>query len=95
MTRSDLINRLALRFPQLTMRDTDFVVKVILDGMAATLGHGKRIEIRSFGSFSLTHRSPCHGRNPRSGEKVDIPEKHVPRFKPGKEMRERVDLFNR
>jgi len=92
MTKSDLIRRLAVRFPQLTALDVDFTVAVILDAMAAALGHGRRIEIRAFGSFSLKHRLPHRGRNPLSGEQIDVPEKRALSFKASKEMRERVHL---
>ena len=91
MTKSDLINRLAERFPQLIAKDADFAVKQILDAMSEALVKGDRIEIRGFGSFSLNYRPPRVGRNPKSGEKVDVPEKWVPHFKAGKELRERVD----
>ena len=92
MTKSDLIARLAERFPQLVAKDADFAVKMILDAMSEALVKGDRIEIRGFGSFSLNYRPPRVGRNPKSGEKVDVPEKWVPHFKAGKELRERVDL---
>ncbi len=91
MTRSDLVARLAERFPQLTQRDTEFAVKTILDAMSDALARGHRIEIRGFGSFSISRRPPRIGRNPRSGEQVVIPEKLVPHFKPGKALREKVD----
>lgn len=91
MTRSDLVVELAERFGQLTHRDTEFAVKTILDAMAKTLADGNRIEIRGFGSFALSHRPPRVGRNPKSGERVEVPQKRVPHFKPGKELRERVD----
>ncbi len=91
MTESDLIARLAERFPQLVAKDADFAVKMILDAMSEALVKGDRIEIRGFGSFSLNYRPPRVGRNPKSGEKVDVPEKWVPHFKAGKELRERVD----
>jgi integration host factor subunit beta len=91
MTKSDLIARLAERFPQLVAKDADFAVKMILDAMSEALVKGDRIEIRGFGSFSLNYRPPRVGRNPKSGEKVDVPEKWVPHFKAGKELRERVD----
>ena len=91
MTRSDLVTRLADRFSQLTQRDTEFAVKTILDAMSDALARGHRIEIRGFGSFSITRRPPRVGRNPRSGEQVVIPEKRVPHFKPGKALRESVD----
>lgn len=91
MTRSDLVEELAGRFPQLTHRDTEYAVKAILDAMNDALVKGHRIEIRGFGSFSVSRRPPRVGRNPRSGESVAIPEKRVPHFKPGKALREMVD----
>ncbi|WP_291995540.1 integration host factor subunit beta [Candidatus Accumulibacter sp. ACC003] len=91
MTKSDLIGQLAGRFPQLVAKDADLSVKMILEAMAEALGKGDRIEIRGFGSFALNYRPPRVGRNPKSGEKVDVPEKWVPHFKAGKELRERVD----
>lgn len=94
MTKSELIARLAERFPQLIAKDADFAVKVILDAMADALSGHQRIEIRGFGSFSLNYRPPRLGRNPKSGEKVHVPEKYVPHFKAGKELRERVDINN-
>lgn len=92
MTKSELIAKLAIRFPQLGERDTDFAVRVILDAMTATLESGNRIEARGFGSFNLNYRPPRIGRNPRSGEKVLVAAKHVPHFKAGKELRSCVDL---
>jgi integration host factor subunit beta len=91
MTRSDLVARLAERFGQLNQRDAEFAVKTILDAMSEALAKGHRIEIRGFGSFSISRRPPRMGRNPRSGEQVLIPEKLVPHFKPGKALREGVD----
>ncbi len=91
MTRSDLIAKLAEHYPQLLARDAELAVKVILDAMAETLMRGGRIEIRGFGSFALNYRPPRVGRNPKSGEKVQVPAKYVPHFKAGKELRERVD----
>jgi integration host factor subunit beta len=91
MTRSDLIALLLERFPQLTLRDAELAVKLILDAMSDALSKGQRIEIRKFGSFSINRRSPRMGRNPRSGEQVPIPEKLVPHFKPGKALREDVE----
>ncbi len=91
MTRSDLVEELAARFGQLTLRDTEFAVKAILDAMNDALVRGHRIEIRGFGSFSVTQRAPRMGRNPRSGESVEIPQKRVPHFKPGKALRQDVD----
>jgi integration host factor subunit beta len=91
MTKSELIERLAQRFPQLGVKDADYAVKVILDAMTTALGRGDRIEIRGFGSFALNYRPPRTGRNPKSGDKVLVPQKWVPHFKAGKELRERVD----
>ena len=91
MTKSELIARLAERFPQLVAKDADFAVKMILDAMSDALVRGHRIEIRGFGSFALNYRPPRTGRNPKSGEKVSVPSKWVPHFKAGKELRERVD----
>lgn len=92
MTKSELIARLAVRFPQLVAKDADFAVKMMLDAMSEALAKGDRIEIRGFGSFALNYRPPRVGRNPKSGDKVSVPEKWVPHFKAGKELRERVDL---
>jgi len=91
MTKSELIARLAERFPQLVAKDADFAVKMILDAMSDALVRADRIEIRGFGSFALNYRPPRTGRNPKSGEKVSVPAKWVPHFKAGKELLERVD----
>ena len=91
MTKSELIARLAQRYPQLVAKDAEYAVKMILDAMTTSLLSGHRIEIRGFGSFGLNYRPPRIGRNPKSGEKVQVPEKYVPHFKAGKELRERVD----
>ena len=91
MTKSELIARLAERFPQLVAKDADYAVKMMLDALTAALVRSDRIEIRGFGSFALNYRPPRVGRNPKSGDKVQVPEKYVPHFKAGKELRERVD----
>lgn len=91
MTKSELIARLAQRYPQLVAKDAEYAVKMILDAMGQALLSGNRIEIRGFGSFGLNYRPPRIGRNPKSGEKVQVPDKYVPHFKAGKELRERVD----
>ena len=91
MNRSDLINRLAVLHPQLQAKDVVLAVTTILDTMSATLAKGGRIEIRGFGSFALNYRPPRNGRNPKTGIKVQVPAKYTPHFKPGKELRERVD----
>ena len=92
MTKSELIDRLAQRFPQLVARDAEEAVRVVLGAMTDALTHGGRIEIRGFGSFSLNYRPPRVGRNPKSGETVHVAGKYVPHFKAGKELRERVDV---
>lgn len=92
MTKSELIDKLAGQFPQLVLKDAESAVKVILNAMTDTLSRNDRIEIRGFGSFALNYRPPRTGRNPKSGEKVEVPEKHVPHFKAGKELRECVDF---
>lgn len=91
MTKSELIAKLASRYPQLVAKDAELAVKTILDTMAEGLAQGQRIEIRGFGSFDLNYRPPRLGRNPKSGDKVEVPPKYVPHFKAGKELRERVD----
>ncbi|HQR50811.1 MAG TPA: integration host factor subunit beta [Methylophilaceae bacterium] len=91
MTKSELIAKLSERFPQLVVKDAELSVKAILDAMTDKLSAGERIEIRGFGSFSLNYRPPRLGRNPKTGAKVQVPEKYVPHFKAGKELRERVD----
>ncbi len=93
MTKSELISRFAERYPQLVAKDADLVVKTILDALVEALSSGKRIEIRGFGSFSLNSRPSRIGRNPKSGDSVLVPEKKVPHFKPGKELREKVDAM--
>jgi integration host factor subunit beta len=91
MTKSKLINLLAARFSQLVHKDAEVSVKVILDAMSNSLKKNNRIEIRGFGSFSLNYRPARIGRNPKTGDAVNIPEKNVPHFKAGKELRKRVD----
>ena len=78
--------------PHLVAADAELAVKTILDAMVQNLVEGKRIEIRGFGSFSLNFRPPRVGRNPKTGEKVTVAGKHVPHFKAGKELRDRVDF---
>lgn len=91
MTKSKLISLLAGKFSQLVHKDAELSVKTILDAMSNSLMKKQRIEIRGFGSFSLNYRPPRIGRNPKSGQKVNVPEKYVPHFKAGKELRTRVD----
>ncbi|WP_409420138.1 integration host factor subunit beta [Pseudaeromonas sp. ZJS20] len=92
MTKSDLIERLASKQLHLSAKEVESAIREILEQMATTLQVGERIEIRGFGSFSLHYRAPRVGRNPKTGEKVELQGKSVPHFKPGKELRERVNL---
>ncbi len=91
MTKSEMIDLLAQRQKHLTYKDVEFAVKTMIEQMAQNLATGERIEIRGFGSFSLHFRPPRLGRNPKTGEPVSLVGKHVPHFKPGKELRERVN----
>lgn len=91
MNRSELILQIATRFPQLVLKDIELSVATILDGITTSLSNGGRVEIRGFGSFSLNYRPPRIGRNPKTGERVEVPGKRVPHFKAGKELREKVD----
>ena len=92
MTKSELIESLVRKQSQLGYRDVELAVKSMLEHMGQTLATGDRIEIRGFGSFSLHYRPSQVGRNPKSGDPVSLPAKYVPHFKPGKELRERVNL---
>ena len=91
MTKSELIEALSRKQSQLAYKDIELAVKTILEYMSSSLSSGERIEIRGFGSFSLHFRPARSGRNPKSGEPVSLPAKYVPHFKPGKELRERVN----
>lgn len=91
MTKSELIELIAANQSQLSLKDVELAVKTIIEQMSETLAAGERIEIRGFGSFSLHYRAPRIGRNPKTGESVGLAGKHVPHFKPGKELRDRVN----
>jgi len=91
MTKSELIEALALKQTHLMQKDVELAVKLVLDQISNALAKEERVEIRGFGSFALHSRPSRVGRNPKTGEAVRIPSKHVPHFKPGKEMRERVN----
>jgi integration host factor subunit beta len=91
VTKSELIETLAKKQPYLALKDVELAVKCVIEKMNQALSSGDRVEIRGFGSFSLHKRPPRIGRNPKTGESVSLPEKHVPHFKPGKELRDRVD----
>lgn len=92
MTKSDLIEKISFSQGQLSYRDVELCVKAIIEKMSERLSSGDRVEIRGFGSFCLHYRAPRMGRNPKTGEKVSLRGKHVPHFKPGKELRERVNI---
>jgi len=91
MTKSELIEILTAEQPQLGYRDVELAVKGLLEKMASALAAGERIEVRGFGSLSLHHRPSRIGRNPKTGDTVKVPDKFVPHFKPGRDLRERVD----
>lgn len=91
MTKSELIDIIARKQSHLAYKDVELAVKILLEQMSQALARGQRIEIRGFGSFSLHYRPPRIGRNPKTGESVALPGKYVPHFKPGKELRERVN----
>lgn len=91
MTKSELIEVLAYKNSNLPFRDVELAIKTLLEHMSEALASGERIEIRGFGSFSLHYRPPRMGRNPKTGEAVALTGKYVPHFKPGKELRNRVN----
>ncbi len=91
MTKSELIEIISRSQTQLAYKDVELSVKALIENMAQSLSSGERIEIRGFGSFSLHFRPPRVGRNPKTGESVSLEGKYVPHFKPGKELRERVN----
>jgi integration host factor subunit beta len=91
MTKSELIEILAAEQEQLSYKDVEVAVRKIIERMTAALSSGERIEIRGFGSFSLHYRPPRVGRNPKTGESVSLTGKNAPHFKPGKELRDRVN----
>ena len=92
MTKSELIEVIAREQNHLAYRDVELAVKCMIEQMSQALASGERIEIRGFGSFSLHFRPPRVGRNPKTGDSVELSGKYVPHFKPGKELRERVNL---
>ena len=92
ITKSELIDKISTIQNHLSHKDIELSIKSIIEQMSTSLAKGDRIEIRGFGSFSLHFRPPRIGRNPKTGDAVSLPGKHVPHFKPGKELRERVNL---
>src|SRR5690554_411906 len=91
MTKPELVELIASKQTQLSVKDVELEVKTVIEHMSQALADGQRIEIRGFGSFSLHHREARTGRNPKTGEAVQLPAKFVPHFKPGKELREQVN----
>jgi len=91
MTKSELIEAIAAKQTQLSLKDVELAVKSVIEQMSNALTSSERIEFRGFGSFSLHYREPRQGRNPKTGDAVQLPGKFVPHFKPGKELRERVN----
>jgi len=91
MTKSELVTKLFRKLPALKEEDITLSVALLLESVRVTLEKGRRVEIRGFGSFALNYRPPRNGRNPKSGEAVVVPSKYVPHFKPGKELKDRVN----
>lgn len=91
MTKSDLVKRLAAANPHLYLRDVEKIVATVFEEISAALARGDRVELRGFGAFSVRARDARQGRNPRTGDEVDVPDKHVPHFKTGKELRDRLN----
>ena len=91
MIKSELVQKIADRNPHLYLRDVESIINAILDEITAALARGDRVELRGFGAFSVKQRNARVGRNPRTGERVEVDEKVVPFFKTGKEMRERLN----
>jgi integration host factor subunit beta len=91
MTKSELILRIAEQNPHLYQRDVERIVSTIFDEISSALARGDRVELRGFGAFSVKRRGSRLGRNPRTGEAVSVSEKHIPFFKTGKELRERLN----
>ncbi|MCB1490460.1 MAG: integration host factor subunit beta [Rhodobiaceae bacterium] len=91
MIKSELVQRIASANPHLYQRDVEHIINTILDEIVGALARGERVELRGFGAFSVKNRPARVGRNPRTGDRVEVEEKHVPFFKTGKEMRERLN----
>ena len=92
MTKSDLIKRLAEANPHLYLRDVERIVSTVFEEVTRALERGDRVELRGFGAFSVRQRSSRVGRNPRTGDEVEVPDKMVPYFKTGTELRERLNV---
>jgi integration host factor subunit beta len=91
MTKSELVEKVARKVKNFSKKDIEVICDIIFDSMTETLKAGDKVEIRGFGSFKVKERKPRQGRNPKTGDTIDIPFKKVPFFKAGKELRERVD----
>ena len=91
MTKSELVQRLAEANPHLYQRDVEAIVTTIFDEIATALSRGDRVELRGFGAFSVKRREARIGRNPRTGDSVQVAEKHIPFFKTGKQLRDRLN----
>jgi integration host factor subunit beta len=91
MTKSDLILRLAEKYPHLLQRDIERIVNTVFDEISNALARNSRVELRGFGAFSVKQREARQGRNPRTGETVSVAEKFVPFFKTGKQLRDRLN----
>ncbi len=91
MNRSDLVTEMAARFDQLSQHDAEMVVTTLLEALGTAIARGHRIEIRGFGAFSINRQASRIGRNPRNGDSVSVPERRVAHFKPGKELRQKVN----
>ena len=94
MTKSELVHKLIQQFPEMSLRQVEKAVDVIFGEISSALAKGHRVELRGFGAFSVRYRDRRVGRNPRTGEKVDVEGKHVPFFKAGKGLRERLNVNN-
>ena len=91
MLRSELVSKIAAENPHLTQSDAERIVRTIFESITETLANGGRVELRGFGAFSVRHRDPRRGRNPKTGETIDVEAKSVPYFKAGKELRDRLN----
>lgn len=91
MIRSELVKDIAEQFPGLTVADVEAVTEIILDTIVGQMANGGRVELRGFGTFTVRAREAREGRNPRTGESVAVAAKHVPHFKAGKELRDRLN----
>jgi integration host factor subunit beta len=92
MIKSELIEQVGAANPHLLHRDVETIVNVVFDEISEALARGDRVELRGFGAFSVKHRQARTGRNPRTGEQVDVEEKYVPFFKTGKDLREKLKV---